>query len=59
MEVIARPPDCANIGARTVENEDISPLMLLCRVCDDIYPNVPRPWIVEVIAGWRVETEEM
>ena len=52
--VIAAPPDCDNKGARTVEKEDISPLILLWRVWLETYPKVPRPWIVL----W-IEAEEM
>ena len=34
--VIAVPPDCNNKGARIVEKEDISPLILLWRVWLDM-----------------------
>ena len=57
--VIATPPLCERIEARAVEKEEISPLMLLWSVRVEIYPNVPRPTIVLVIAGWSVDTEEI
>ena len=50
MVLLISRPDCARIGAKTVEKEDISPDILLWRVWLDIYPNVPRPMMVLVIA---------
>ena len=32
---------------------------MLCKDIVEIYPKVPRPCIVEVIAGCKVDTEEM
>ena len=57
--VIATPPLWERIGARAVEKEEISPVMLLWSVRVDIYPRVPKPIMVLVIEGWSVETDEI